>query len=113
VADLARNLIVLNGLEPGKDIEIKFTGMRPGEKMYEELFRDGEVRKDTGHPDIFMAIPEEVDLEALKEQLSGLRLLCELADPAPLLNDIRKLVPGYTGRPEEIGAAEKARHPGS
>jgi len=116
VADLARNLIVLNGLEPGNEpgqIEIKFTGMRPGEKMYEELFREGDIRKDTGHPDIFMAIPEEIDMEVLKEQMSGLRLLCELADPAPLLNDIRKLVPGYTGRPEAIWEAEKARHPGS
>ncbi|OGS06500.1 MAG: hypothetical protein A2270_07390 [Elusimicrobia bacterium RIFOXYA12_FULL_51_18] len=100
VAELARNLIVLNGLEPGKDIEIKFTGMRPGEKMYEELFREGDIRKDTGHPDIFMAIPEESDIEILKEQMSSLRLLCGLPDPVPLLNGIRRLVASYTGRPE-------------
>ena len=39
----------LNGLVPEKDIEIKFTGLKAGEKMYEELFRDGDIRKDTGH----------------------------------------------------------------
>jgi len=59
VAELAHNLIVLNGLLPGKDIEIKYPGMRPGEKMYEELFRPEDIHKDTGHPDIFMAVPEE------------------------------------------------------
>ena len=57
VDDLARTLSVLNGLVPGKDIEIKYTGMRPGEKMYEELFRPEDVRKDTGNDDIFVAVP--------------------------------------------------------
>ena len=100
VDDLARNLIVLNGLEPGKDIEIKYTGMRAGEKMYEELFRPADVRKDTGHPDIFMAVPEESDIAILKEQMSGLRLLSELPEPGPILDGIRKLIPAYTGDPE-------------
>ena len=56
ILDLARNMIVLNGLVPDKDIEIKFTGLKPGEKMYEELFRDGDIRKDTGHSYIFAAV---------------------------------------------------------
>jgi len=102
VDDLARNLIVLNGLEPGKDIQINYTGMRPGEKMYEELFRDNDVRKDTGHPDIFMALPEENDMEILKEQMSELRLLTELPDPAPIIEKIRELIPTYTGQAEGI-----------
>lgn len=99
VADLARNLIVLNGLRPDKDIQISYTGMRPGEKMYEELFRDEDVRRDTGHPDIFMAVPEENDMELLKEQMSELRLLTELPDPAPVVDKIRRLIPSYTGKP--------------
>jgi len=56
-----------------------------------------------------MAIPEEIDMEVLKEQMSGLRLLCELPDPVPLLKNMRNMVPGYTGRPEELWEAEKAR----
>ncbi|MFH1619845.1 MAG: nucleoside-diphosphate sugar epimerase/dehydratase, partial [bacterium] len=58
VLDLVRNLILLAGLEPDKDIAINFTGLRPGEKLHEELFPLADVRKDTGHPDIFMAVPE-------------------------------------------------------
>ena len=100
VDDLARNLIVLNGLEPGRDMEIKYTGMRAGEKMYEELFRATDVRKDTGNEDIFMAVPEEAGMAILKEQMSALRLLCELPEPGPIVDGIRKLIPAYTGTPE-------------
>ena len=99
VDDLAKNLIVLNGLEPGKEIEIKYTGMRPGEKMYEELFRPNDVRKDTGNEDIFSAVPEESDITILKEQMSGLRLLCDQPEPEPIIAAIRKLIPAYTGNP--------------
>ena len=100
VDDLARNLIVLNGLVPGKDIEIKYTGMRPGEKMYEELFRPEDVLKDTGNDDIFVAVPEESDMAILKEQMSGLRLLAELPEPGPIIDEIRKLISSYTGHPK-------------
>ena len=99
VVELAKNLIVLNGLEPGKDIEIKYTGLRPGEKLFEELFRPQDVRKDTGHEDIFMAVPEESDMAILKEQMSELTLLSELPDPKPIIDKIRQLIPAYTGDP--------------
>ena len=79
------NLILLSGLEPEKDIKIVFTGLRPGEKMFEELFRDGDVRMDTGHPDIFAAKSEEADLAVMRDQLARLRELCALADAAPLI----------------------------
>ena len=62
---------MLNGLVPDKDIEIKFTGLKPGEKMYEELFRDGDIRKDTGHSDIFAAVAGEADSALSEEQLHG------------------------------------------
>lgn len=99
VVELAKNLIVLNGLEPGKDIEIKYTGMRPGEKLFEELFRPQDVRKDTGHEDIFMAVPEESDMAILKEQMNELSFLSELPDPGPIIHKIQQLVPAYTGHP--------------
>ena len=105
VDDLARNLIVLNGLVPGKDIQIKYTGMRPGEKMYEELFRPTDVRKDTGNEDIFVAVPEESDIAIVKEQMSNLRRLSELPEPAPIIDAIRELIPAYTGDPLGVKAA--------
>ena len=64
---------MLSGLEPDKDIKIVFTGLRPGEKMYEELFRAKDIRKDTGHPDIFAAVSEEADTELVRNQISQLR----------------------------------------
>ena len=83
---------MLSGLEPDKDIRIAFTGMRPGEKLYEELFRDEDVRRDTGHPDIFAAVPEEADLDLLRGNVNELRELCTRADTAPLLAAVKKLV---------------------
>jgi FlaA1/EpsC-like NDP-sugar epimerase len=52
ILDLARELIVRNGLVPGQDIAIRFSGVRPGEKLYEELARDDERTRPTGHPKI-------------------------------------------------------------
>ena len=54
IVDLARDLISLSGLRPGDDIEIRFTGMRPGEKLFEELATDGEDMDKTRHPKIFI-----------------------------------------------------------
>lgn len=60
VVDLARDMIILSGLQPGKDIEIEFTGVRPGEKLTEELFSDRENFALTGHRRIFVA-PDALD----------------------------------------------------
>ena len=69
--------------------------MRPGEKLYEELFRDEDVRRDTGHPDIFAAVPEEADLDLLRGNVKELRELCTRADTAPLLAAIKRIIPAY------------------
>jgi FlaA1/EpsC-like NDP-sugar epimerase len=58
IVDLARDLILLSGFEPGRDIQIEFTGLRPGEKMFEELFLDGEDHARTGHDKIYVASNE-------------------------------------------------------
>jgi FlaA1/EpsC-like NDP-sugar epimerase len=99
VLDLVKNLILLAGLEPEKDIAIRFTGLRPGEKMHEELFRAEDIRKDTGHPDIFMAVPEGAGCTLNKEQILELRHLCEVQDSAPLMRRIKELIPAYTSTP--------------
>jgi O-antigen biosynthesis protein WbqV len=96
-------LILLAGLEPEKDIAVRFTGLRPGEKMHEELFRAEDIRKDTGHPDIFMAVPEGTGCTLNKEQLLDLSHLCEGPDPAPLMRRIKELIPAYTSTPNKKG----------
>ena len=58
IVDLARDLILLSGFEPGRDIQIEFTGLRPGEKMFEELFLDGEDHARTSHEKIYVASNE-------------------------------------------------------
>jgi FlaA1/EpsC-like NDP-sugar epimerase len=63
--DVAINLIRLSGLEPYKDIKIKFIGLRPGEKLYEELFSDNEPRISTYHPKISYCRNQHLDLEIL------------------------------------------------
>ncbi len=107
VIEVARNLILLSGLDPEKDIKIVFTGLRPGEKMFEELFRDGDVRMDTGHPDIFAARSEEADLAVVRDDLARLRELCALGDSAPLLAKLWELVPSYRHQEGESAALAK------
>lgn len=61
IIDLARKMIQLHGLEPGKDIELKISGLRPGEKLYEELLADTETTLPTHHPKILIAKTREVE----------------------------------------------------
>jgi FlaA1/EpsC-like NDP-sugar epimerase len=79
ILDLAEDLIRLSGLEPGKDVEIVFTGIRPGEKLSEDLWGDGMEYKKTTHPEISRAEAEETilpdDLDKLVEELH--HLACE------------------------------------
>lgn len=71
IIDLARKMILLHGLEPGKDIEIKITGLRPGEKLYEELLADTETTLPTHHPKILIAKTRKItdEFEYLLEEL--------------------------------------------
>lgn len=96
ILDLATNLIKLSGYKPGEDIEIKFTGLRPGEKMYEELLMDEEGLKKTANKMIFIGKPIDFDVEVFEKQLDKL-----IADAKKEDKDIRKLikevVPTYHG----------------
>ncbi len=69
IVDLARDLIRLSGLEPDKDIKIKFTGIRPGEKLFEELLTAEEGSAATKHKRIFVARPCLVEISTLEQQL--------------------------------------------
>jgi len=72
IVDLAKDLIRLHGYTPGKDIEIQFTGARPGEKLAEKMLDEGEPVEQSGHPMIFCTPPREVDERALWGELDQL-----------------------------------------
>ena len=70
IYDLAVNLIKLSGLTLGKDIQIVETGLRPGEKLYEELLADGETTKPTHHQQIFIAEAHSLELQEVESLVS-------------------------------------------
>ena len=94
ILDLAQNLIKLSGYRVGEDIKIEFTGLRPGEKLYEELLMDEEGMKDTANKMIHIGKPIELDEHEFFTQLKELKDECtiESSDIRPL---IKKIVPTY------------------
>lgn len=94
ILDLAKNLIRLSGFEPDKDIKIKFTGLRPGEKLYEELLMDEEGLKSTAHSKIFIGKPGEYDFEELKRELYTFHNALESDDEA-VFDMMENIVPTY------------------
>ena len=95
VADLARNMIVLAGLVPGKDIDIVYTGLRPGEKMYEELFEEQEQVEPTAHAKINRASGAPVSVGELDQWLEMLQVNLPNCDEDELLQDLKRLVPSF------------------
>lgn len=98
IVDLATNMIRLAGLVPGEDIEIRMTGLRPGEKLYEELRMDGENMLPTQHEKI-MRFRAETSTDAcyLAGWLDRLKFLLADAEPAALKEHLLLLVPEYQG----------------
>jgi FlaA1/EpsC-like NDP-sugar epimerase len=95
IYDLAEQMIRLSGLTPGKDIEIKITGLRPGEKLYEELLIDGDNIQPTRHPKIFSAYEEKFDWQELEPMLQVLFQAAQAGDKIGIVRQLQKLVPGY------------------
>lgn len=96
VYDLAKNLIKLSGLKPHVDIKIKFTGLRAGEKLYEELLLDEEGLKTTHNDKIFITKPDYPDFSILKEQIEGFKKI-NINEIEEVKKHIKMMVPTYRG----------------
>ncbi|MBW2509228.1 MAG: polysaccharide biosynthesis protein [Deltaproteobacteria bacterium] len=95
ILDLAHDLIRLSGMEPDKDVEIRFTGVRPGEKLFEELSTTSEGLARTAHPKIFTGSYESPHLPALRTQLDAVRTLCDAGSADEIKRALSRLVPEY------------------
>ncbi|MFW5878212.1 MAG: polysaccharide biosynthesis protein [Myxococcota bacterium] len=97
ISDLARDMIRLSGMEPGEDIDIEYTGMRPGEKLFEELSVQDEAADKTRHPKIFVG---KIAPRPWDEVVQGIEGLWELRDEAEIeavLGGISGVVPEFVG----------------
>ncbi|HHQ8722853.1 TPA: polysaccharide biosynthesis protein [Clostridioides difficile] len=107
ILDLAKNLIKFSGFEPDVDIKIEFSGLRPGEKLYEELLMSEEGLLDTEHKKIFIGRPIDVDREKITKYLKLLREITNNEEVEKIDGIMRELVPTYI-KPEDANIKEIA-----
>jgi len=100
IDDLARQMIRLAGLQPGADIAIEYSGIRPGEKIHEELFLAAETLVPTTRAGVLLATSTAADLETLRRQIGELTAAAEARDTAAALALIGHLVPAYSAPTE-------------
>jgi FlaA1/EpsC-like NDP-sugar epimerase len=97
IVDLARDLIALSGLHEGDDIEIRFSGVRPGEKLFEELSTDAEEADKTRHPKIFVGRIDPTSLDIVNHGMQTLARALEREGTHAVLAALRGIVPEYSG----------------
>jgi FlaA1/EpsC-like NDP-sugar epimerase len=94
IVDLAADMIRLSGLRLGEDIEIEFTGIRPGEKLFEELYSHGEQHLQTQHPKIMVAAQEAIDVDTVVATVERLAAIAE--EPfSTIAAELGKLIPEF------------------
>ena len=98
IADLATNMIRLAGLVPGKDIKITYTGLRPGEKLYEELLNQKETTIPTKHQKILVAKVREYDFDIVSQQIAQLIELAEHGKVYPTVQAMKDIVPEFKSK---------------
>src|SRR5437868_13149586 len=106
VVDLARNLIRLSGLEPDRDIEVIYTGLRPGEKLFEELMLEGEGLKRTSHEKIRVLRGTEVNMGQVRLWLDELSALVAAKNVYGLVQMFQQIVPEYRPSAEILASAQ-------
>lgn len=88
-------MIRLSGLTEGKDIQITFTGLRPGEKLYEELLADSENTLPTHHPQILIGKVKEQDFKNVEDKITNLITLFWQQNNAEIVKSMKELVPEF------------------
>ncbi len=96
IRELAEQMIKLSGLTPGKDIEIIYTGLRPGEKLFEEIFHQKEDLKPTSHEKLLLAKSREVDWEWLQQEIVHLQMAASMRNVQKLKQHLHNIVPECT-----------------
>ncbi len=105
IVDLARELITLSGFSPGEDIDIVFTGLRPGEKLFEELSIEGEDMQRTRHPKISIWKNIPMDRDRLHSGIDHLFALSKNDNRVAIIERIKELVPEYIGNGANLPAS--------
>ena len=95
IHDLARNMIILSGLRYPEDIDIKITGLRPGEKIFEELLADGEKTRPTYHEKIMIAKTKKIDADVVSEKIDNLCLVNSKVQNLEVVSLIKHILPEY------------------
>jgi O-antigen biosynthesis protein WbqV len=95
IDDLARQLIRLHGMQPDRDIEIRYTGLRPGEKLSEEIFYEAESVRPTAADGVLAAHDPAPDWAELEPELRALINAAERHDEAAVLDALRRLEPAF------------------
>ncbi|HVH32828.1 MAG TPA: polysaccharide biosynthesis protein, partial [Tahibacter sp.] len=101
IRDLAEQMIRLTGKIPGRDIQIAYTGLRPGEKLFEELFHPLENYRNTAHAKIFLAQPRSMGWELLNAQLARATQAVQDFDEDALRRCVAALLPDFARTAEE------------
>jgi FlaA1/EpsC-like NDP-sugar epimerase len=101
IVELAKNMIRLSGKQPERDIAIEFTGVRPGEKLHEELWGDGETVGASVHPKILAVTRPPIDAEWLEGELADLRRLVADSETLELVSKLAAMMK----EPRRVGAA--------
>jgi FlaA1/EpsC-like NDP-sugar epimerase len=102
IGDLARRMIALAGFVPGRDVEIVEVGLRPGEKLHEELLADGEVVAPTPHPQVRVARAAPPDADAARRGLDAVESAAEAGDLDATLAALARLVPEFAPTNEDV-----------
>jgi len=102
IYDLARNMIQLSGLELGKDIELRITGLRPGEKLYEEVLANAENSLPTHHPKILIANVRPAEFKEVEKDIDELVALFDTQDNDRLVRKLKQVVPEYRSHNSEF-----------
>jgi O-antigen biosynthesis protein WbqV len=105
IVDLARRMIRLAGLRPDEDVEIRFTGLRPGERLYEELFHGQEPPRPTAFPGLLVATPRTADAALVGRAIDEMAAAGRGGNARLALQQLARLVPEFAHAPEGTAAA--------